>query len=177
MYCSASKFVSYIKRTLQKSKRARRSPLNNSFSAYLTLTFLILTFVAVRPSLGSGLALGGSLGPSFDSSTTRFAWSTFIFYKWDEMVLLGPEWSFQNQNSHQILGTAYIRLPLGRVLMPLVVGGIGLQTQSSPALAYRWAGGFDLKNGKRSSLLIYGGKERSFFGPAWFGRAGLLLEF
>lgn len=125
-----------------------------------------------------GLAIAGSLGGTVDSTKSMsFAWSAMGYYKWDEMVLLGVEGGAQ-QNSYPWLASGYLRFPFGRVLMPMVTGGIGVvYTKGNTPFAYRWGAGFDWKNGQYSSLLIYGGSEEMKNGPAWYGRAGLLLEF
>jgi hypothetical protein len=62
--------------------------------------------------------------------------------------------------------------------MPFASGEVGyVLDDDDDGLPWRAGGGFDIKNGRHSSLLLQGGYEATSDLTAWYARAGLLLEF
>lgn len=111
----------------------------------------------------------------------RFAFSTSVYGKWDEMVLLGVQsgiGSVAGPSSIPILGSGIMRLPFGRVVLPFATGEAGYVLDDVNAgLLWRGGGGFDIKNGRYSSILLLGGYEAASGMAGWYARGGLLLEF
>jgi hypothetical protein len=72
-----------------------------------------------------------------------------------------------------------MRLPFGRVFVPAATGGIGYAFGSGNGAGYIWRGGglLDIRNGRRSSLLL-GCEYERFRGQGGLAvRGGALLEF
>jgi hypothetical protein len=109
------------------------------------------------------------------------AYSGAMYLKFDDMVLLGVQSGIggaAGPSSIPIAGSAIVRLPLGRVVLPFATGDLGyVLDNKDEGLFWRGGGGFDIKNGRYSSLLLLGGVEAASEVRGWFARAGLLLEF
>ncbi len=144
---------------------------------FLTLALFLCSFVNAE-----GAALAGTLGATMRGNfkETHFSYAVSGYYKFDEMVLLGMESGqgcYANSKTVPILGSAYIRLPLGRVILPVFKGEVGYAVNGPPSgYIWRGGGGLDCKNGKYSSLLFLGGYEKLGGVGAYFARAGILLE-
>lgn len=81
-------------------------------------------------------------------------------------------------SSVPVLGSALVRLPIGRIVLPVAIGDMGyVFADSGSGLLWRGGGGFDIRNGRHSSLLLLGAYESSGKAAGWMGRAGILLEF
>ncbi len=153
-----------------------------------TRLFFLIAIVSLGllplPS-ASGLAFTGTLGAQSypDFKKMGFGYNLTGYYKLDDQVLLGVQ-SGQgvagNSKSIPVLGVGYLRLPIGRVVMPVVTGGAGYCfSDSSSGFLWRAGGLLDIRNGKHSSLLLgseYEGRGHSGRNGLVF-RGGLLLEF
>jgi hypothetical protein len=143
---------------------------------------LLLVPLASPPS-HAGAALTATLGANSRDAFkgARFAYSGGLYLKFDEMVLLGVQsgiGSVAGASSVPLLGSALMRLPVGRIVMPFAAGDVGyVLDDRNGGLLWRAGGGFDIKNGRHSSLLLQGGYEAASDLAAWYARAGLLLEF
>lgn len=130
------------------------------------------------------MALTGTLGvqtrPDFKGS--GFGYNLSIYHKLDDQVLLGVQ-TGQGLAGHPasvpVLAAGYMRLPFGRVFVPVATGGLGYAFGSGDGEGYVWrAGGlFDIRNGKRSSLLLGCEYERFKERGGLVVRGGALLEF
>jgi hypothetical protein len=145
---------------------------------------LLAFIVSFTPSsTQAGLAITGSLGGQsrLDFSEPGFGYTVGLYSKIDEQVWLGVQ-SGQGvageASAIPILASAYVRLPLGRVIMPVATGGLGYALgDEQKGFIWRAGGLFDIRNGRRSSLLLgteYEGLKKR---GGLVGRAGLLLEF
>jgi hypothetical protein len=109
------------------------------------------------------------------------AYSGGLYLKFDDMVLLGAHsgiGSAAGPSSIPVAGSALVRLPLGRVVLPFATGDLGwVFDDEDPGFLTRAGGGLDIKNGRYSSLLLLGGYETVSGLAGWYARAGLLLEF
>ena len=116
-----------------------------------------------------------------DFKGARFAYSGGLYLKFDEMVLLGVQsgiGSVAGASSVPLLGSAVMRLPVGRIVMPFAAGDVGyVLDDRNGGLLWRAGGGFDIKNGRHSSLLLLGAYETQGSHSGSIARAGLLLEF
>lgn len=137
--------------------------------------------------LAAGAQAGAALTATLGSNSrdhykgARFASSGSLYLKFDEMVLLGAQGGYGSvagPSSIPILGSAILRLPLGRIVLPFATGDVGyVLDEENDGLMWRAGGGFDIKNGRHSSLLLLGGQETAGGKAGWYARAGLLLEF
>lgn len=111
----------------------------------------------------------------------HFAYSATLYAKIDDMTLLGVQsgmGALSGSDAIPILATALIRLPLGRVVLPVATGDVGyVLDDAHPGLLWRGGGGFDIRNGRHSSFLLLGAYEGQGSLSGWSARGGLLLEF
>jgi hypothetical protein len=148
-----------------------------------TLALFALMVLLLPSPTRAGAAVTATLGANSRDhfKGAHFGYSGGIYMKWDEMVLIGVQsgiGSLVGPSSIPILGSALMRLPIGRVIMPFASGDVGyVLDDQDPGLLWRTGGGFDIKNGRYSSLLLQGGYEAASGMAGWYGRAGLLLEF
>ena len=135
------------------------------------------------PAAFSGLAVTGTLGlqtpPIFKEM--NFGYNLSLYDKFDDQVLLGVQ-SGQgivgSPSSVPLFAAAYVRLPLGSVIVPVATGNLGYAFASSAGLIWRAGGAFDIRNGRHSSLLLgteYEGHQNDKGGLVF--RGGLLLEY
>lgn len=130
------------------------------------------------------MAVTGTLGVQTnpDLEGTGFGYNVAAYYKFDEQVLLGVQ-SGQGVSGHAgsvpVLAAAYMRLPFGRVFVPVATGGLGWAFGSGDGAGYLWRGGgaLDIRNGRRSSLLLGCEYERFDDRGGMVVRGGALLEF
>jgi hypothetical protein len=110
-----------------------------------------------------------------------FAYNVGLFEKFDDQTLVGiqsGQGTVAGSRAIPIFGSAMIRLPIGRIVLPVATGDIGYALDDDHAgFIWRAGGGFDIRNGRRSSLLLLGSYERQASLAGWSGRAGILLEF
>lgn len=143
------------------------------------LLFLPCAAFALPP-----LAVTGTLGiqtrPDFAGS--GFGYNLAIYNRFDDQVLLGVQ-SGQGVSGHPrsipLLAAGLMRLPFGRVFVPAATGGIGYALGSGDDAGFIWRGGglLDIRNGRRSSLLL-GCEYEGFDGRGGLVvRGGALLEF
>ena len=151
--------------------------------AWLSLFGFLFIGGFPAPAAAGGLAFSGNLGTQSrpDFSGTGFGYGFSAYYKFDDQVLLGVQ-SGQGvagkASAVPLLGVLYARLPIGRVVMPVATAGIGSVLRDSSGLLWRAGGLFDIRNGRKSSLLLgseYEGRGEGRGGLVF--RAGLLVEF
>jgi hypothetical protein len=129
------------------------------------------------------LAVTGTLGlqsrPDFEGS--GFGYNVAVYNRFDGQVLLGVQTgqgTAADPGSVPLLAAGLMRLPVGRVFVPAATGGIGLALGGGKrGLLWRGGGLLDIRNGRRSSLLL--GAEYEGFGGrgGLVVRGGALLEF
>lgn len=142
-----------------------------------------LAFASYAPALPP-LAVTGTLGvqtsPDFEGS--GFGYNIGLYNRFDGQVLLGVQTGqgiAGHPGSVPVLAAGIMRLPFGRVFVPAATGGIGYAIGSGDEAGFLWRGGglLDIRNGRRSSLLI-GCEYESFRGRGGLAvRGGALLEF
>lgn len=159
-----------------------RPPLSHSLRRKAGLPAL-LALLLLPPSSRADMAVTASFGASSRDGYQGavMAYSGAAYLKFDDMVLLGVQSGIggvAGPSSIPIAGSAIVRLPLGRVVLPFATGDLGyVLGDGKDGLFWRGGGGFDIKNGRHSSLLLLGGVEAASKARGWFARAGLLLEF
>ncbi len=142
---------------------------------------LLLSSAALPTQAGIGITATLGEQTHLGFKAPRFGYSVGLYSKIDDQSWVGVQ-SGQGvvgeASAIPVLGVAYIRLPLGRVVMPVATGGMGYAFgEKRHGFLWRAGGLFDIRNGKHSSVLLgveYEGLE-GHGGLA--GRAGLLLEY
>lgn len=130
-----------------------------------------------------GLVLTGTMGATSRAHFrgAAFAYSASGYIKFDDMTLLGiqsGQGTVAGPHAIPVLASAFIRLPVGRIVLPIATGEAGYAfADSGSGLLWRGGGGFDIRNGRHSSFLLQGAYERQSSRSGWMARAGLLLEF
>ena len=149
-----------------------------------TLRRLFFLFATLLPAAAqAGAVMTGTFGADSRDhyKGARFAYSAALYAKFDDMTLLGVQSGQGTVSSSQaipVLGSALIRLPIGRLILPVALGDIGYAIDDkSSGLLWRAGGGFDIRNGRHSSILLLGANETQGSHSGWIARAGLLLEF
>lgn len=131
----------------------------------------------------AGLVLTGSMGANSREHFrgAMFAYSGAAYLKIDDMTLVGiqsGQGSVVGSDAVPLLGSAIVRLPIGRIVLPIATGDVGYVFADTHAgLLWRAGGGFDIRNGRHSSFLLQGAYESRSSRAGWLGRLGLLLEF
>ena len=106
-----------------------------------------------------------------------------FWYEWDQMVFFGLGGGVQqygDENYYPALASTFIRLPIGRTLLPVATGDWGYLFGPQHGFTWKLGGGFDLKLGKDSSILLMSGYQKfhiSEWKPQVYLRGGILLEF
>jgi hypothetical protein len=123
------------------------------------LFFLLIASLASLAAALPPLAVTGTLGlqtrPDFEGS--GFGYNLAAYSRFDEQVLLGVQ-TGQGVAGHPslvpVLAAGYMRLPFGRVFVPTATGGLGMALGDGGGFLWRAGGLLDIRNGRRSSLLL-----------------------
>ena len=144
-----------------------------------TILFLLL----IPPASTAAAVLTGTLGANSRDPFRggHFGYSVGLYGKFDGQTLVGiqsGQGTVTGSGSIPILAHALVRLPLGRVVMPVATGGLGYALDADyPGFLWQAGGGLDVRNGRRSSLLALGAYEGQGPRSGWVGRVGILLEW
>jgi hypothetical protein len=144
------------------------------------LSFLAL--ICVAPTFADkGLSLElGNVTP-LGKAQNNLDFSAHVWHRIDPMVSIGIGSGVQALNEDfqvPLMGALYMRLPIGRTLMPIAVGDFGYRFGYKPGMAWRYGGGFDLKLGSKSCIIGTAGIDGAQGSAGrFFSRAGLLFEF
>jgi len=141
--------------------------------------FLLLVCLPVHAGIGITATLGAQSHVDFTSP--GFGYTIGLYDKIDDQTWIGVQ-SGQGVTGEAsaipVLGAAYIRLPLGRIVMPVATGGVGYAFgDKRHGFLWRAGGLFDIRNGRHSSVLLGAEYEGLQGRGGLVGRAGLLLEF
>ena len=108
-------------------------------------------------------------------------WNASLWYQFDAQTWLGVTSGRESVKSSEgtvALGSAMMRLPIGRVILPVMHFDAGMAfADTLGGFTWKGGGGLDIKNGKRSSILLLSGYNYRAGIKGWYTRAGLLLEF
>lgn len=145
---------------------------------------IFFVFAALLPfAAQADVVLTGTFGANSRDhfKGAHFAYSAALYAKFDDMTLLGiqsGQGTVSGSDAIPLLGSAMIRLPIGRVVLPVAIGDMGYAfDEDHPGFLWRAGGGFDIRNGRHSSILALGAYETQGSRAGWMGRLGLLLEF
>lgn len=144
-------------------------------------TILVVAFCAAVAQAASGVSLEGFVGSSsrLGEWSHRPAWSVAALHRVDQMVAIGVAAGYEAIPTHpagSVTSRLQVRLPFGRQVLPYLQGeaGVGIRPVLEDSyFLWKLGGGFDLKLGDRSSLLVESGWQS--YGR-YIGRLGLLLE-
>jgi hypothetical protein len=142
----------------------------------------LLTLAAGFAPLHAQAVFTGTLGTTSRDhfKGAHFAYTVGLHLKFDEMILIGVQsgqGTLAGSRAIPITAAAMVRLPIGRIVLPVAIGDLGYALVQDPGFLWRAGGGFDIRNGRRSSFLLLGGYEQQGTSVGWFGRGGILLEF
>lgn len=152
---------------------------------YLFATLLLSLWL---PAAHADVALSASLGSFFQSdeewNNPNLDFTASLWYPVDQMVLAGISSGLQSIGTDQeipLLASLYLRLPIGRQLLPIATADWGyLFRKEKNRFVWRIAGGGDLKLGDRSSIIALIGSQmeiQNSLPNRYFARLGLLLEW
>ena len=154
-------------------------PTRRFLSRALAVAALFASAASALPPLAVTGTLGVQTRPDFEGS--GFGYNLAIYHRFDEQVLLGVQTGqgvAGHPSSVPVLAAGFMRLPFGRVVVPAATGGIGMTfgEEGGRGLLWRAGGLLDVRNGRRSSLLL-GCEYESFDGRGGLAvRGGVLLE-
>lgn len=152
-------------------------------AAPMRIRFPIVLLALAALSAHGGAVLTGTFGANSRDHFrgARFAYSAAGYFKFDDMTLLGVQsglGTVAGGDAIPVLGSAMVRLPIGRIVLPVATGDMGYAFHDEHAgFIWRAGGGLDIRNGRRSSFLLLGAFEKQQALSGWMGRLGLLLEF
>jgi len=146
--------------------------------AFRLAPLVILASVAsALPPLAVTGGLGLQTRPDFKGS--GFGYNLGLYSRFDQQVLLGVQ-SGQGVAGHPslvpALAAGFMRMPFGRVFVPAATGGIGMAIGDGGGFLWRGGGLLDIRNGRRSSLLLGCEYERFDGRGGLVVRGGALLE-
>lgn len=146
----------------------------------MSLTLATGRASALLPPMAITGTVGLQTSPSFQG--TGFGFDLSAYEKFDEQVLLGVQVGqgvAGYPSSIPVLAAGFMRLPFGRVVVPVATGGLGYAIGSGAGAGFVWraGGAFDIRNGRRSSLLLGCAYEGFKQHGGIVVRGGALLEF
>ena len=167
-------------------KREARGDEEESSTVAKAIPFVLaaaLSFTALAPSPAEALTADASVGVVNSTEELlefNFDVSGHFWYPVDQMVFVGVGVDYQRFGDVTlvpVMGSAYVRLPFGSVMMPAMTFDFGYAFGNDAQMIWRAGGGLDIKLGHYSSLLVLGGYENlRKAGDFVYLRCGLLLE-
>lgn len=158
-----------------------QKPSTLNMSLLLAIVLLFSTQVAWS-SAALSLEVGTTQETS-DWSEQHLNFEGSLWYQWDQMIFFGLSGGVQQYGEdkyYPALGSALVRLPMGRTLLPFATGQWGYLFGPEHQFTWKLGGGLDLKLGRDSSLILSSGYQQ-FSLDDWnsqvYIRGGILLEF
>ncbi|MCF0216637.1 MAG: hypothetical protein HUK21_09215 [Fibrobacteraceae bacterium] len=126
-------------------------------------------------------AQGGIVNPVNDIMQFNMSFYGHLWYPIDQMLFVGLGGGYQeidNVGGIPVSGSVWVRLPIGSQILPVGTGDFGYMFGDNGQMFWRAGGGFDIKNGDYSSVLLMGGYQ--FLNDDGRGyvylHAGILIE-
>ncbi|WP_295679850.1 hypothetical protein [uncultured Fibrobacter sp.] len=119
-----------------------------------------LTFAAPRANAFTMDVQGGIVNAVSDITSFNLNVFGHIWFPIDQMVFFGIGSGYNeldNVGYIPVMASAWVRLPIGGQTLPVVTGDIGYAFGDDHQMIWRAGGGFDIKNGDYSSILLMGG--------------------
>ena len=146
----------------------------------ITLLFA-LAFVATPASAFTMDAQGGICNRVSHMGDFNMSFYGHLWYPIDQMVFAGLGVGYQeldNVGYVPLSGSLWVRLPIGRTVLPIATGDFGYMLGKDNQMFWRAGGGLDIKNGDRTSIIVSGGYQ--FLNHSGNGyiyiQAGILIE-
>jgi len=124
---------------------------------------------------------GGITNHVSEMSKFNMSFYGHFWFPIDQMLFVGVGGGYQeldNIGYVPLSGSLWVRLPIGRQVLPVATGDIGYMIGSRHQMFWRAGGGLDIKNGDYSSILLMGGYQ--FHNHDGLGyvylHAGILVE-
>lgn len=149
----------------------------------LPVTFIFAYLFIFVSSGWAGVVITGTLGADSENKFKggHFGYSAGIYTKPDDMTLLGVrsgQGTVASAKAIPVFASAIVRLPLGRVVLPVATADVGYAIDDNyPGFLWCGGGGFDIRNGRHSSLFLLAAYQGQSSISGWTARAGILLEF
>ena len=149
----------------------------------LTLKSLLLALAfAVVPASAFTMDVQGGV-VNHVSDMGKFNLNVFghFWYPIDQMLFFGIGSGYQEIDNVSLIpvsGSVWIRLPIGSTALPVATGDWGYLFGSNNQMFWRAGGGFDIKNGDYSSIMLMGGYQfLDHDGKGYaYVQAGILVE-
>ena len=119
-----------------------------------------LTFSATKAEAFTLDVQGGVVNAVSDITSFNLNVFGHIWFPIDQMVFFGIGSGYNeldNVGYIPVMASAWIRLPIGGQTLPVATGDIGYAFGDDHQMIWRAGGGFDIKNGDYSSILLMGG--------------------
>ena len=146
----------------------------------ITLLFA-LAFVATPASAFTMDAQGGICNRVSHMSDFNMSFYGHLWYPIDQMVFAGVGVGYEeldNVGYVPVSGSLWVRLPIGRTILPVATGDFGYMFGKDDQMFWRAGGGLDIKNGDRTSIIVSTGYQfLNHSGEGyWYLQAGILIE-
>lgn len=175
-------FLSFSKEKSGGWQREERTDLGSATSKWTVILLLVFGsfFAENSHALLTLDASFGGLTAYPDPDGIHVNLGGHFWIPIDQMLFVGLGADYQEIGSEYFVpltGSAWLRLPIGTHLMPVVTGDFGYAVGSNPQFVWQAGGGLDLKNGDNSSIIIIAGYQRlKKTGNYFYIRAGFLIE-
>ena len=146
----------------------------------ITLLFA-LAFVATPASAFTMDAQGGFCNRVSSMGDFNMSFYGHLWYPIDQMVFAGLGVGYEeldNVGYVPVSGSLWVRLPIGRTVLPIATGDFGYMFGKDNQMFWRAGGGLDIKNGDRTSIIASTGYQfLNHSGEGyWYLQAGILIE-
>ena len=148
---------------------------------FLTAIIFALAFVAVPANALTLDAQGGFCNRVSRMRDFNMSFYGHLWYPIDQMVFAGVGIGYQELDNVGLMplsGSLWVRLPIGRTILPIATGDFGYLFGKDNQMFWRAGGGLDIKNGDNSSIIISTGYQfLNHSGEGyWYLQAGILIE-
>lgn len=148
---------------------------------FLSAVLLALAFFAMPANALTLDAQGGFCNRVSHMGDFNMSFYGHLWYPIDQMVFAGLGVGYQELDNVGILplsGSLWVRLPIGRTVLPVATGDFGYMLGKDGQMFWRAGAGLDIKNGDNSSIILSGGYQ--FLNSSGHGyiylQAGILIE-
>ena len=148
---------------------------------FLTAIIFALAFVATPSSAFTMDAQGGICNSVSHMGDFNMSFYGHLWYPIDQMVFAGVGVGYEeldNVGYIPVSGSLWVRLPIGRTVLPIATGDFGYMFGKDDQMFWRAGGGLDIKNGDRTSIIVSTGYQfLNHSGEGyWSLQAGILIE-
>ena len=147
----------------------------------LIILLFALAFVATPASAFTMDAQGGFCNRVSHMGDFNMSFYGHLWYPIDQMVFAGLGVGYEeldNVGYVPVSGSLWVRLPIGRTILPIATGDFGYMFGKDNQMFWRAGGGLDIKNGDYSSIMLMGGYQfLDHEGKGYaYVQAGILVE-